>query len=356
MREGKNVGFARTDFSVTSRAMFPESSLPPLPPPVPPPLPRPRPPVWSALMVPVVAIASAVVLAGIVQAVFMLLDPDFKKSLQPVSRSVAGIPASRKGPELDAKKVDVQVPDFSAIATRSVKEILAHSYGVAVLILPGQLALAGAAIGAAAMSPRRMKERLGYVRSALPWWSLPILMIATIFFGMLGGMIVDQLFPGRHEVMEMFTEMARSASGVVAVLNVVLLSVVPGFVEESLFRGYVQRRLLERWTPLAAVVVSAAFFAAAHFDPQHVIGIVPVGLWLGVIAWRSGAVWPGIICHASMNAVSLIMMRLGADPNDHSIPPGMWVTLAVGAAAVGLAIFLMRRYPPGRLAMAGATA
>jgi hypothetical protein len=83
---------------------------------------------------------------------------------------------------------------------------------------------------------------------------------------------------------------------------------------------------------------------------------VPVGLWLGVIAWRCGSVWPGMICHASMNAVSFAMMRLGADPDDRSISPRIWVTLAVGAGALGLAIVLMRRYPPARLAITPAAA
>jgi membrane protease YdiL (CAAX protease family) len=344
--------------------MFPESSPPqasssippPLPPAVPPPLPPPPPPpVWTALTVPVAAIVGALFFASIVQGAVMFTDRDFLRMLQPAPAVESGAPKSGKGPYPEVKQ-PVAAPDIGAIAMRSMQRMLGEPYGVAVLVLPGQLMLAGAAFGAAALSTRRTRERLGYVRSALPWWTLPILMITTLFFGMLGGILVDKIFPGRHEMMEFFAAMARSGSGTVAALNVALLSVVPGFVEESLFRGYVQRRLLERWTPLAAVVVSSMFFCAAHFDPQHVTGVVPVGLWLGVIAWRSGAVWPGMICHASMNAVSFIMMRLGADPDDHATPDGMWVTLAIGAAMTGLAIWLMRRYPPGRLAAGRAAA
>ncbi len=194
-----------------------------------------------------------------------------------------------------------------------------------------------------------MKDRLGYVRSVLPWWSLPVMMLATLFFGMVGGIIVDLLFPGPHATMQMFAAIAHSGTGAIAVLNIALISLVPGFVEESLFRGYVQRRLLERWTPFAAVAVSSLFFCAAHYDPVHIIAVVPGGVWLGVIAWRSGAVWPGMLCHAAMNATSLTMMRLGADPDDHTISPEMWAALVAGAAAVVIAIFLMQRYPPGRL-------
>lgn len=236
-------------------------------------------------------------------------------------------------------------------------ETLKKPYGAAAILMPGQMMLAVTVFSAATFSSRRMRERLGFVRSALPWWMLPLLIITTIFFGMVGGFLMNRLFPGPHPTMETFMAMARSGSVEVALINTALISLVPGFVEETLFRGYVQRRLLERWTPLAAVAVSSLFFAASHMDPQHIIAIVPVAIWLGVIAWRSGAVWPGMLCHASMNALSFAMMRLGADsPEDRPEMSGMWVVFAVGGALTALAVWLMRRYPPGRLATAGAAA
>jgi len=333
------------------RGMPPDYFPPPLPPP---PLPPPR--VWPALTVPLIAIVGALLLGGIVEVGMMVADKDFQTAIKPMFVPPTPAPGQAPDKAKHSAVVPIPKPDFGALARQSMEKLLVHPYGVAVLLVPGQFVLAAVTFSAAALSRRRMRDRLGYVRSALPWWTLPILMIATIFCGMLGGIIVDLLFPGPHDAMEFFAEMAHSGSGAVAVLNTALISLVPGFVEESLFRGYVQRRLLERWTPLAAVAVSSVFFCAAHFDPQHVIGVVPVGFWLGVIAWRSGAVWPGMLCHATMNAVSFALMRFGPDSDDRAIPPGMWVALAVGAAAVGLAIFFMRRYPPGRLATAPAPA
>ena len=320
--------------------MFPQNS----PPPLPPPLPAPRPPVWSALVLPVCAIVASLVFAGVVQVAALAATGAFQQQM----KLLIPPPVPAEHGKTNTPPPGPQLPDFTAHFMQSLTKFLDRPYAVTVLVVPGQMIMLGAALGAAALSRRRLKDRLGYVRSALPWWSLPVLMLATLFFGMVGGLVVDRLFPGPHETMEFFAAMARSGSTPVAVLNTALLSLVPGFVEESLFRGYVQRRLLERWSPVAAIAVSTAFFCAAHFDPQHVIAVVPVGAWLGVIAWRCATVWPGMLCHATMNAISFTAMRFSAGQENRSITPATWVVLAVGAVTVLLAAWLMRRYPPSQ--------
>ena len=61
----------------------------------------------------------------------------------------------------------------------------------------------------------------------------------------------------------------RDVSGPLAVVLVVFLSVAPAIAEESLFRGFVLRRLLERWHPAAAVGLTACLFAAAHMEVRR---------------------------------------------------------------------------------------
>ena len=43
----------------------------------------------------------------------MISDPNFMKSLRPDSRSAIGNPDSDKRPEVSAKKIEAQVPDFT---------------------------------------------------------------------------------------------------------------------------------------------------------------------------------------------------------------------------------------------------
>ena len=68
-------------------------------------------------------------------------------------------------------------------------------------------------------------------------------------------------------------------------------SLVPPIAEELLFRGFMQRRLLQRWPPAVAILVTAAVFAIFHGNlPQMIVAFV-LGIWLGVIAWRTGSEW-----------------------------------------------------------------
>ena len=72
--------------------------------------------------------------------------------------------------------------------------------------------------------------------------------------------LVVQFIPADASL-EKFFEQLTLAWGVVLVVTIAL---APGFIEEMLFRGYVQRRLLERWSPAWAIGVASLLFTLAH--------------------------------------------------------------------------------------------
>ena len=279
--------------------------------PTPPPLPGPR--LWTALLIGPLAIIAAIFLAGMVAAVAMI--------------AFGGMPALLAG---DSMQI--------------VETLAGHPFGIVLLVLPGQLTFLGAAVAAAFLSPHPWRPRLGLVRPGLPWWTLLPLTLGTMFFGAAGSMIVETLFPGPHEHLEVFIKMAQMPRTGVFLVTVLLLSVLPGVTEEALFRGYIQSRLLQRWPAAAAIATSTAIFALGHADPIHILSVLPVGAWLGIVAWRCGSVWPGIICHAAMNAVSFSSMRF-SDPRDHSITPMFLVFLGVSAIGVAGSLLIFRRHP-----------
>jgi uncharacterized protein len=91
----------------------------------------------------------------------------------------------------------------------------------------------------------------------------------------------------------------------VAVL-MLFLAVGAPLVEETFFRGLVLRGLLYRLPVPAAIVVSALAFGLAHFEPVQFAGLAAFGVILGVLAWRTGRLAPGIAAHASFNAVAVL--------------------------------------------------
>ncbi len=93
-----------------------------------------------------------------------------------------------------------------------------------------------------------------------------------------------------------------------AVVAVVLLAVGAPLVEELFFRGLVLRALLPRYGAPVAIVVSAVLFALAHFESVQLPGLLGFGAVLGVLAWRTGRLGPGIAAHAAFNASAVISL------------------------------------------------
>jgi len=274
-----------------------------------------KPRIWSPLLVGVVALAVMASVSVLISYLAVVAAGDFNPRNPPIDESAF----------YDA---------FAKLAT--------HLWGIALMVLPGQFTMIFAVVAAACLSSERLGPRIGYVRGRVQWWALPLLLLGTIFTGVVGGVASSAIFSETSRNLQMFLAMARGPGDVEFIGAVFLLSVVPGFVEESLFRGYIQRRLLRRWSPFAAIATSTAFFTLAHFDPQHMLGIIPLGVWLGYLAWRTGALWPGMLCHAAQNTVAMLGGRYG-DPKDNGLTPDMIpMVIVTGLAFLG-AVFVLQR-------------
>jgi membrane protease YdiL (CAAX protease family) len=93
-------------------------------------------------------------------------------------------------------------------------------------------------------------------------------------------------------------------------LAVVLLAVtVPVAIgEEIFFRGYAYRLLRARLGVAVAISGSAVLFAAVHgFELGAWLPVLPIGLVFAVLAEVSGSVVPGMIGHAVVNALAVLL-------------------------------------------------
>jgi membrane protease YdiL (CAAX protease family) len=143
-----------------------------------------------------------------------------------------------------------------------------------------------------------------------------------------------QVLPPDPSVARLYAQMTWG----MALPFVLFVGLFPGFMEELLFRGYLQGRLLQRRPAWPAISVTSVLFALMHVSPHAVVFAFVPGVWLGVLAWRTGSVWPGMPCHASVNGawnVWQVGRRLaGFDER----PPA---PVRVGLAVVALACFLV---------------
>ncbi len=216
-------------------------------------------------------------------------------------------------------------------------EIGSTPWGMATLVLFSHGAMILLAGGAALISPRPWRERLGLVRPRLPWRMMVPCLVGTMATGTLGMLVLALFFhapsPGLLEVLAV----QSAFRGPSLLYGILTFGLFVGFAEELFFRGYLQTRLLRRWRPLPVFLVVNLLFGLAHIDPHHMVTTFILGLWLSVLCWRAHSVWPAVICHAGYNAFVVVTSSL-ADPPDLGFT---YASLFADTGPVSLAWYLL---------------
>lgn len=88
-------------------------------------------------------------------------------------------------------------------------------------------------------------------------------------------------------------------------LFIVMASLVAGVCEEIGFRGYMQVPLEKRYGPSSAIVIVSLAFVVLHLNqawaPPILLHIFAMSVLLGILAYASGSLIPGIIAHTLMD-------------------------------------------------------
>jgi membrane protease YdiL (CAAX protease family) len=91
-------------------------------------------------------------------------------------------------------------------------------------------------------------------------------------------------------------------------LMVVMSSLVAGICEETGYRGYMQQPIENRHGPVAAIGLVSALFLVIHlpqaWSPPLVVHIFVLSVLLGVLAYASGSLVPGILAHFALDILN----------------------------------------------------
>ena len=96
---------------------------------------------------------------------------------------------------------------------------------------------------------------------------------------------------------------------VTVLMWVVMSAVVAGVVEETSFRGYLQRPIERRHGPVIAILITGSVFGLAHFAHQEV-GVVLLPFYIavaavyGALAYFTDSTLPGMVFHTGGNMLS----------------------------------------------------
>ncbi len=142
---------------------------------------------------------------------------------------------------------------------------------------------------------------------------------------------------------EMMKAMLTANNSLEWVLLILSTVVFAGLFEEMLFRGLLQNAFEERMDVTRAVLATAIVFSFIHFNPFWVVPIAILGVFLGVLAWKSNSILPSAIVHGVNNGIALIVTNMpeGATKslewNGHVHP--VLLLASVGGLYLGMKLF-----------------
>ena len=215
--------------------------------------------------------------------------------------------------------------------------------GTALLALPALLALlARPAAGRAALGSTPVSGRVAGLSTVLG---------ATLWIGSLGLMEVQALVsPPSPQYLDSFRALHRAlapAGALDMLVSLAVIAVLPGLCEELVVRGALLPSLVRPLGPGLAVGASALLFAAMHLDPYRFLFTFTVGFVLGVVRLATGSLWPPILAHVTLNALTFALAPVFDDPSQPYTPqPVLGLACLVVGAALTVPVLRALRPPP----------
>jgi membrane protease YdiL (CAAX protease family) len=227
---------------------------------------------------------------------------------------------------------------FVAMAT--VSQLLAP-FDIKVAMIVGELALLVPVVLTVAAFSHSLGPGLAIRPVTRRSWALAV-PCGVAFWVLSAGVIETQslLWAPPPEVLEAFRSLHSGLHGVgpgslLATLTAV--AIAPACAEEIAFRGALLGALEEPFGAAGAVVLSALVFGATHMVPggYRIPFALLLGVALGLLRLRTGSVAPGIIAHALVNAITVVLTPTLDGPTRN---PSLASTTALGLLAAGMAL------------------
>ena len=148
--------------------------------------------------------------------------------------------------------------------------------------------------------------------------------------------------PVDEEIGEMLALLLKNPVGILSAC------LIGPLAEEAIFRGAIERRLLEtKWNPWFAIVISALVFAAVHGNFQQGVTAIIMGFFLGWVYYRTRSIWPCFLIHAVNNTTAVIAAYVTPETMDDTL--GLSLSNGVMFIVLGVAFIYLASREIGKM-------
>jgi membrane protease YdiL (CAAX protease family) len=137
----------------------------------------------------------------------------------------------------------------------------------------------------------------------------------------------------------MVVALSRNVSPRELIGVVLATALVPGIVEELLFRGVLTRAFVGR-SNLLAVFVPSLMFALFHLEPTQAAGSFVIGVGLAIVRLYTDSVITSMLCHLAYNSFELIDVYAGGPIGSTELHLGR-VGLGLSISAIGFILMVL---------------
>ena len=115
--------------------------------------------------------------------------------------------------------------------------------------------------------------------------------------------LLEQLYPAGRTAAALTKIMDLLQQAPAWWIPLLVVAILPAFCEEFAFRGFILSGLRHTGSKWRAILISSLFFGITHQVLQQSLSAFAVGILIGYIAVQTGSIWPGLVFHATYNAL-----------------------------------------------------
>ena len=124
--------------------------------------------------------------------------------------------------------------------------------------------------------------------------------------------ILREIIEPIEKMFEELTKVLLRADSPLELMAVILVvAVVPAVVEELLFRGLIQKIFERLMSPMVSAVLAGTIFGLFHVNPFEVVPLVGLGVFFGLLRYRSQSLLVPISAHFFNNLMAVLASFYG---------------------------------------------
>jgi len=90
--------------------------------------------------------------------------------------------------------------------------------------------------------------------------------------------------------------------------SVLIGAMIPAISEEFFFRGLIQKSFEQELKVTNSIIFTALLFAVIHLNLVDLIPLIAIGIYLGLLAYKTQNIWVPVIAHFSNNFIAVIIL------------------------------------------------